>query len=63
MIAVVIFSLFSLSHFNIWTQSEVTFCENEGSNRFKINEKGDQLDRKTRRKLIQNAYNMLNNTF
>ncbi len=27
-----------------WTQSELMFCENEGSERFKINEKGDQLD-------------------
>ncbi len=24
-----------------WTQLDIRFCENEGSNRFKINEKGD----------------------
>ncbi len=38
-----------------WTQSDIRFCENEGSNRFKINEKWGHLDRKYRRKLIQNA--------
>ncbi len=32
-------------------QSDVRFCKNEGSNIFKINVKGGQLDRK----LIQNA--------
>ncbi len=31
------------------------FWENEGSKRSKINEKGGQLDWKSRRKLIQNA--------
>ncbi len=46
-----------------WTQSDLRFYENVGSYRFKINEKGGQLDRKSRRKLIQNAYNLLNNTF
>ncbi len=46
-----------------WTQSDKRFCENEGSNRFKINEKGGHFDRKYRRKFIQNAQNMLNNTF
>ncbi len=29
-----------------WTQSDVRFCENEGSKRFKINEKGGQLNKK-----------------
>ncbi len=29
-----------------WTQSDIRFCENEGSNRFKINEKCGHLDRK-----------------
>ncbi len=29
-----------------WTQSDLRFCENEGSKIFKINEKGGQLDRK-----------------
>ncbi len=38
-----------------WNQSDLRFCDNEGSNRFKINEKGGQLDRKYRRKFIQNA--------
>ncbi len=38
-----------------WTQSDIRFCENEGSNRFKINEKWGHLDRKYRRKFIQNA--------
>ncbi len=37
------------------TQSDIRFCENEGSNRFKINEKGGHLDRKYRRKFIQYA--------
>ncbi len=27
-----------------WTQSDLRFCENEGSKRFKINEKGRKLD-------------------
>ncbi len=31
-----------------WTQSDLRFCENEWSKRFKINEKGGQLDRKLR---------------
>ncbi len=38
-----------------WTQSDIRFCENEVSNRFKINEKGGHLDRKYTRKIIQNA--------
>ncbi len=38
-----------------WTQSDIRFCENEGSNRFKINEKGGHLDRKYSRTFIQNA--------
>ncbi len=29
------------------TQSDLRFCENEGSERSKINEKGGQLDRTT----------------
>ncbi len=37
-----------------WTLSDPRFCGNEGSNSFKINEKGGQLDRKSRRKLILN---------
>ncbi len=40
-----------------WTQSDVKFCKNEGSIRSKTNEKGGQLDRKLRRKLIQNGKN------
>ncbi len=31
-----------------WTQSDLTFCRNEGSMRSKTNEKGGQLDRKLR---------------
>ncbi len=42
-----------------WTQSDIRFCENEGSIRFKINEKGGHLDRKSRRKFIQNTSNLL----
>ncbi len=38
-----------------WSQSDLRFCKNEGSKRSKINKKGDQLDRKSRRKLIQKA--------
>ncbi len=38
-------------------------CENEGSKRSKINENGGQLDWKSTRKLVQNASNLLNNTF
>ncbi len=44
-------------------QSDLRFCENEGSNRFKINEKWGQLDRKSRRNFIQMLYNLLKNTF
>ncbi len=29
---------------NNWTQLDLSFCENEGSKRSKINEKGGQLD-------------------
>ncbi len=47
----------------IWTQSDLRFCENEGSKRYKINEKGRQLDWKSRRKLIQNVSNLLTSTF
>ncbi len=46
-----------------WTQLDLRFCEKEGSKRFKIYEKGGQLDQQLKRKLIQNAYNLLNNTF
>ncbi len=28
-----------------WSQSDLRFCESEGLKRFKINEKGGQLDR------------------
>ncbi len=38
-----------------WTLSDLRFCKNEGSKLSNINEKGGQLDRKSRRKLIQNA--------
>ncbi len=45
------------------TQSDLRFCKYLGSKRSKINEKGGQLDRKSRRKLKQNANKWLNNTF
>ncbi len=38
-----------------WTQSDLRFCENEGSKRSKINDKEGQLDRKSRRKVLQNT--------
>ncbi len=38
-----------------WTQWDLRFCKSEWSKRSKINEKGGQLDRKSRRELIQNA--------
>ncbi len=38
-----------------WTQSDQSFCENEGSKRSKINQKVGQLDWKSRWKFIQNA--------
>ncbi len=45
-----------VQHTNIFfTQSDLRFCENDGSKRFKNNEKGDQLDRK----LWENWYKML----
>ncbi len=46
-----------------WTQSDLRFCENEGPKRSKINENAGQLDWKSRRKLIQNAWNVLTITF
>ncbi len=48
---------------NNWIQSDLRFCETEGSKRFKINEKGGQLDKNIKGKLIQNALNLLDNTF
>ncbi len=44
-------------------QPDLRFCENEWSRRFKINEKGGQLHKKLKVKWIQNALNLLNNTF
>ncbi len=40
-----------------------TICKNEGSKRSKTNEKGGQLDKKTSRKFIKKALELLNNTF
>ncbi len=55
------FTKFSVGRFGTrskkWTQSDLKFCKNEGSIRYKTNEKGGQLDRKLRRKLIQNGKN------
>ncbi len=44
-----------------WTQSDRKFCKNEGSIRSKTNEKGGQLDRKLKRKLMQNGKKMMQN--
>ncbi len=41
------------THNKKWTQSDLTFCENEVSKRFKITEKGAQLDRKLREHLYK----------
>ncbi len=38
-----------------WTQWDLRFCKNEGSKTSNNNEKGDQQDRKSRRKLVQIA--------
>ncbi len=40
-----------------WTQSDLKFCKNEGSIRSKTNEKGGQLDKKLRLKVMQNGEN------
>ncbi len=40
-----------------WTQSDLKFCKNDGSIRSKTNEKWGQLDKKLRRKRIQNGNN------
>ncbi len=56
-------SVAGLSTQKKWTKWDLRFCENEGSIRFKINEIVGQLDWKSRRKLIQNAKNLLSNTF
>ncbi len=40
---------------SFWTQSDLRFYKNEGLKRSKINENGGLLDRKSKRKLIQNA--------
>ncbi len=56
MLTVTIFSKHVQLVIKSWTQLDLRFCTNEGwSKRSKINEKGDQLDRKPRRKLIQNT--------
>ncbi len=38
---------------NKWTQLDLRFCKNEGSKISKNNEKGGQLDGKSRKELIQ----------
>ncbi len=38
-----------------WTQSDLKFSKSEGSIRTKTNEKGGQLDRKLRRKMMQHG--------
>ncbi len=55
-----------VARFNTWNKLDPIWskvCENEVPKRSKINEKGSQLDWKSRRKLIQNNQNLLNNTF
>ncbi len=47
------FIKFSVAGFNMRKFSDLRFCENECLKRFKI--KTGQFDRKSRRKLIQNA--------
>ncbi len=34
-----------------WTQSDLRFCKNDGSERSRINEDGDQLDKKSKEKI------------
>ncbi len=46
-----------------WTQWDLRFCKNEGSKRSKNCKKGDQQDRKSRRKLVQNASKWSNDRF
>ncbi len=46
-----------------WTQSDLQFSKNEASIRSKINDNRGQLDQKSRRKFIQNAWRLLNNVF
>ncbi len=44
-----------------WSQLDLMFGKNEGSIRSKTNEKGCQLDRKLRWKLIQNGKKVMQN--
>ncbi len=46
-----------------WTQQDLRFCRNEGSKRSKNCKKGGQQDRKSRRKLTQNASKWSNDRF
>ncbi len=46
-----------------WTQSDLSFCKNEGPNKSMINEKGGSIESKIKKKMMQNAYKLLNNTF
>ncbi len=50
------------AHSKKWTQSDLTFCKNEGSKKLKVMEKGVNWI-ENEGKLIQNASNLLNNTF
>ncbi len=56
----VLYQIFSMSTevqhaIKRWTQLDVRFCKNEGSKRSKTNENWGQLDRKSKRKWMQNA--------
>ncbi len=44
-------------------ESDSRFCKNEGSKRFKNNEKWDQQDKNSKRKLVQNASKWSNDGF
>ncbi len=44
-------------------QTDLKFCKNEESKRSKNNEKGVQIDHKSRRKLVQYASKWSNNFF
>ncbi len=46
-----------------WTQRDLRFCKNKASKRYKNCKKGGQQDRKSRRKLVQNASKWSNNRF
>ncbi len=46
-----------------WTQQDLRLCKNDGSKRSNNNVKGGQQDRKSRRKLVQIASKVSNDSF